>query len=255
MEDQSEEKDALELESARKKRVNLKLSDESQKWLDEFPSDEALLLRQLEAAQEECDLLKLKCLSLRLVDDNGNPTGLEVQEGKTLEEDVDAGRELSEFVKFPLLISHQRAQQASSFKSVSGTPHSTGDEINQWLLDQLLSSSLYVNLLARTYENEYGHIESEDWQLDVLALWYEDGTRKSASEYRVYSSGIATQAPQRSQYSAKTLSNSSDNGSWGIFIRSSSLRATAPGNGAESTRRIQGLFLPINAKVNGSKSV
>jgi hypothetical protein len=256
LEDQAEEKYALEQESARKERVNLRLSDENQKWLDEFPSNEALLLRQLQAAQEEGDSLKMECLSLGFIDDNGNPTGLEVQERKSLEKDVDAGRENSEFVKFPLLMSHQRSKQVSFYKSASGsgTPHS-GDDINQWLLDQLRSSPLYVNLLARTYENEFGHIESEDWQLDVLAFWYKDGTRKSASDYRVYSSGIATQAPQKSQYSAKTLSDSGDSGSLGIFIRSSSLRAASSGTSSEKTRRIQGLLLPINSNTNLSKSL
>jgi hypothetical protein len=42
------------------------------------------------------------------------------------------------------------------------------------MLDKLRSSPLDVNLLARTFESVAGKTRDE-WQLDVLKLWYKDG--------------------------------------------------------------------------------
>jgi hypothetical protein len=77
---------------------------------------------------------------------------------------------------------------------------SAGDNIDQWLLHQLRSSPLDVNFLARTFE-DFGDIGGEKWQFDVLAFWYKDGARNGESHYRVYSSGISTQAPPRAESS------------------------------------------------------
>ena len=264
LEDQAEEKFYLEQEIVRKARVDLRSSEDSQKlledskkWLDEFPSNQALLRNEVETAQRECDEMKQRCLSMGLVDNNGDPTGLEVQECETLEDNMKSGREISVFVKFPRLMSHQRATQNRSLKSASEfkEPRHEGDNINQWLLDQLQSSPLYVNLLARIYEARFGHIESEAWELAVLAFWDEDGTTKLSSDYQAYSSAITTQAPQKSQYSAKTLSDANSRGSWGISIKYPSLRATHTEDGPEKTKITQGSLLPIIYDANYCKSV
>jgi len=83
---------------------------------------------------------------------------------------------------------------------------SAGDHINQWLLHQLRSSPLSVNLLASTFENEFGNIKSELWQLEVLHQWYRDGAIKDASKYRVYSAVTTSEERLRPGFSRSSSS-------------------------------------------------
>jgi hypothetical protein len=63
-----------------------------------------------------------------------------------------------------------------------------------------------VNLLVRTFETEFGHIEGQKWQFGVLKNWYSyrDGANKDESGYRVYSA--ASTSPLCSQSKPSTWS-------------------------------------------------
>jgi hypothetical protein len=221
------------------------------------------LLKEIDKAKAEGERLKQICLEQGLVDEDGNPTDFEKQEQQTFMEEapeVDSGSERSEFVKFPVLLPRPGSKEVQSFrnsrpKAAEEISHSAGDHINQWLLHQLRSSPLDVNLLARTFEAEFGHIKGEEWQFDVLAFWYRDGARKGASAYRVYSSGIATQAPRRSRYSARTLSDASDRYSLRIAIRTSLLQPRSESKSAslESIEPTQQFGVLLPSPIQGPK--
>lgn len=221
-----EEKFALEYEKDSRRGVGLNLAPEDQEYLDNYEDLEANLMKDIDAAAAEAEKLKRLCFEQGLVDEDGNPADFEKQERQTFVQEapeVDAGSERSEFVKYPVLLPRPGSKEVQ-FVNAGPKPaelsNSAGDHINQWLLHQLRSSPLDVNLLSRTFEAETGYTKGEEWQLDVLAFWYKDGAKKGATEYRIYSSGIATQAPRRSRYSTRSLSDTSEHYSLGKAIRS-----------------------------------
>jgi len=247
-----EEKFQLEGERESRALVNLELPLASQTWLDNYEIEEEELLKQLDKAEEEAEQLKQECLMQGLVDEDGNPTDFERQERETFSRDVDAGSEKSEFVKFPNLLPRHGTKQTDfrdSGPKEEEYTDSAGDHINQWLLHQLRSSPLYVSLLASTFESNFGQIERQEWEKEVLALWYKDGARKEAADYHTGSSGTSTPAPDQSQelckfpleggkaeYSRSRLQNS--------FLGSPSLRSISnSGSETEATRKY-GLVVP-----------
>jgi hypothetical protein len=241
---QIEEKFSLEYEKNTRLRVGLELAKDDQEWLDNYDSLEGGLLEEIKEAVAEAERLKHLCIRQGLLDEDGNPTDFEKRERQTfLDEapEVDAGAERSEFVKFPVLLPRPGSKEVQFFNTgpkASELSDSAGDHINQWLLHQLRSSPLDVSLLARTFEDDFGHIKGEKWQFDVLAFWYKDGARKGSSHYRVYSSGVATQAPQRAGNSAKSYSDAGGRLSFGIVISSSLSPAESESN-AESLDSIE----------------
>jgi len=192
--------------------------------LDNYQTAVNALQKSITEAEEEAEELRKLCFSRGLVDEAGRPTEFETQEQQSFVGDVDAGAETSEYVKFPLLLPQPGIQRQMKFDAgpiPEESSYSPGDHINQWLLHQLRSSPLDVNLLARTFEKEFGHIENKNWQSNVLNFWYKDGASEGASDYQVYSSGKLTRAARRSGHSTKSQSDTTGEHSLGVLITSS----------------------------------
>lgn len=186
-----EEKLTLEEERERRGRVNLKLAEADEKWLDNYSETEATMIKQLEEAEREVERLRIQCHSLGLVDEEGDPLDFERLERHTFAADeLEVGIETSGFVKFPLLLSNPRTKEMQLSDphpppdNSRKHPHERqdpSDRVNEWLLQKLRSSPLDVNLLARTSESLFGPIlDMEKWQSDVLKFWYHDGSREAA---------------------------------------------------------------------------
>jgi hypothetical protein len=262
----SEEKLTLEEEKETKEHVNLKLAEADQKWLDNYAEAEIALIKQFEEAQEEAENLRIQCYSLGLVDEDGEPLDFERQERQTFIEDgVDAGTEKSDFVKFPLLLQNPGNKEAQlpdpiilqAENDKEENIHETqdpNDRINHWLLQTLRSSPLDVNLLVRTFESLCGHIiESERWQLDVLQVWYNDGSKEMATQYSRSQSEVVTHSWQKR---AEPQTSLSGRHSIGILVRSSMLRLPNTGEGKAFKVNDYGLLLPSSTvKDSGGKSV
>jgi hypothetical protein len=209
------------------------LGEDEQEWLDNFDSVEAGLLAELKIAEAKAHELKNVCLEAGLIDENGNPTSFETQEKqyfkdeemidkKNCPESFDAPEErkltdlegdnavgakyqVSDFVKFPALLAEHGTKEIQlkdcwHEQQPNELFDSTGDRINQWLLFQLRLSPLCVILLAQIYETlsgtpiKFTENWQNKWQHLVLDYWWKDKAVKSAHHYRVYSSGILTQA-------------------------------------------------------------
>ena len=254
-----EEKESLEYEKDSRQRVGLDLASDDQEWLDNYENAISALQTHITEAEIEAEKLKQLCLARGLVDEAGRPTDFEKQERQTFAGDVDAGSERSEYVKFPLLLPQpgkQRQMQSHGSAPKSEKFSGAGNQINQWILNQLRSSPLDVNLLARTFEKDFGHIERNHWQSDVLAFWYKDGAQNGASEYRVNSSGIATQVPRKSRHSEMSPSNTDRQRSMGVYIPSSSSEhGDTSESGSSESRISDGLLVPSTPGASLSKSI
>lgn len=203
-----DERDLMQSDKETRENVNLSLSPEDQAWLDKSDDLEKQIIKELEAAEAEAEILKQKCLSEGLLDENDEPIDFQtefeshVREAFQEEEEVDPKDQTSEYIKFPILLPHL-GTRSFSFHSSAPTSgqksDSAGDHINQWLLHDLRSSPMSVNLLARTFEDEAGQMENERWQLEVLDHWYRDGAIKDATGYQIYSTGTATEVAQDSK--------------------------------------------------------
>jgi len=146
-------------------------------------------LKDVQEAEDEAEELKQECFVKGLVDEDGEPTDFQTRESVNFVNEVDAGSEMSEYLKFPLLLPQPEVKDLGFYESApkpNEVSNSAGDHINQWLLHQLRTSPLDVNLLASVYTEEGGET-SDEWEVHVLDLWYKDGAIKGASGYRVYS--------------------------------------------------------------------
>lgn len=198
-------------EKATKQKVHRDLAPEDQDFLDTFEAKKRELLDELAREQAEADILKRKCLSQRLIEEDGAPKEFQVREQEAFdnEADLDAGSETSEFVKYPILLPEPGGQKSyvdeSSNLEEEPSQH-LSFMVNKWLFTQLRTTPLEVNLLARTYEWKYGNIQArEKWQLDVLRLWFSDECINNWSG-PLTSSGVDTRAAQKTGH-ASTLSS------------------------------------------------
>jgi hypothetical protein len=253
-----EEKYTLEQEKTTREGVGLLLAEPDQEWLDNYSTTINLLLKELEEAKQEATKLRERCYAQGLVDEEGNPTDFETQERQKFIDDVDAGSETSEYVKFPLLIPNPATQRIefndSGLDPTEDKVEDADDRVNQWLLRQLRSSALDVNLLARTYESRYGTINGEKWQHDVIALWYNDRSKNKDALRRASSSVMAVETPRKGFISYK----SSDEGgarTLAILVRRSRLNPGKSGAGSTATRKSNGVVLPARTKNATSKSI
>jgi hypothetical protein len=258
----SEEKLTLEEEKETRERVDLKLAEPDQKWLDDFAEGETALNEQLQVAVEEAGKLRLQCYSLGLVDEDGEVLDFERQEHKTfIADEVDAGTEKSDFVKFPLLLTNPGNKERllpnpSLPDDTKEDIHETqdpSDRINLWLLQTLRSSPLDVNLLVRTFESMVGQIfEEEKWQNRVLAVWYHDGSKEMAAKYSRSLSEVVTHSRQKTGEQQTSLSGRH---SMGILVHSS--RLPPPKIGYENAIKANGLSVPSSTivKRDGRKSI
>lgn len=250
----SEEKLTLEAEKDRRGRVELKLPEPDQKWLDSYSAAEQTLQKQLEEAEEVSDRLRMQCYALGLIDEEGDPLDFERQERQTfIADEIDAGAEISDFVRFPLLLPYP-GNKDEALPDPSPPPDDTegedmheridpSDRINGWLLEKLRNSPLDVNLLVRTFEQIVGHtIEGERWQFDVLSFWYNDGSKEMAMDSKSLSE-VATQSRHKTGEQPTSLSARSGIPAVGFFVRSSKVGAPKKSDAAVQ-RDEYDLFLP-----------
>jgi hypothetical protein len=216
-----EERYILVEEKAVRQGVGLDLAEPAQKWLDNYSITETLLMNQLKEAELEVADLRQECVSLRLIDEEGNPIDFEAQERGYFVDDVITGKERSEYVKYPLLI----PRPGSRFQLKDPAPHSEeppddlGNLVSKWLLEQLRDSPLDVNLLARISESFLRYINRENWQFDVLTYWYKDSTNEKGSQLPVPSSVNVSFDPQRTQYPSTPSSIKLENHEWGTTFQ------------------------------------
>jgi hypothetical protein len=253
-----EEKSTLEQEKATRQRVNLLLAERDQEWLDNYPNTIDLLLKQLEEAKEEARQMRAQCYARGLVDEEGNPTDFETQERQNFIEDVDAGSETSEYVKFPLLMHNpatQRIELKDSCLNLTEDPvEDAENRVDQWLFHQLRSSALDVNLLARIYQSMYGTIDGEKWQHDVIAFWFKNPSVEKSSLRRISSSVMAIEAPRKGFVSYHSPDERGNHSS-AIFVRSSRLSSGKSAAGSTATRKRYRLFLSAPPNNTITKSV
>jgi hypothetical protein len=259
-----DERLALEEEKERLGRVDKKIADADQHWLDNYAEAEVTLTKQLQEAENEAERLRMRCFTLGLVDEDGEPLEFEEQERKTFPGDeVDPGSEISDFVRFPRLLKNPGStevllpdpvlpEENNNKKKDIQERQDPCDRINYWLLQTLRSSPLDVNLLVRTFESIVGHIlEGEKWQKEVLIFWYRDGSKPMATQYSTSLSEVVTHSRQKTGEQQTSLSGRH---SMGIVMRSLSARPQKKGE--EEVIKINGLILPPSDVVGrgGGKS-
>jgi hypothetical protein len=253
----SDEQLTLEEEKETRERVNRKLAEADQQWLDNYAEAESALRRQLRKAEIEAEKLRMECYSRNLVDEDGEPLDFEDQERRTfVADEVDPGSEISDFVKFPRLLTNPGSKEDllpdplpppddTKGEEVYEKTQDPSDRINSWLLQTLRSSPLDVNLLVRTFESVVGHIlEGEKWQIEVLTFWYDDGSKEMAAKYSRSLSEVVTHSRHKMGEQQASLSGRH---SMGILVRSS--RLSPPKIGDERAIKANGLSVPSSTVV------
>ncbi|KAF4630152.1 hypothetical protein G7Y89_g7990 [Cudoniella acicularis] len=192
------DKEILKEEKEARQNIGLDLDTDDQAWLDNYPSSEAKLREEIETVEKELDIMRRDCFRRGLIDENDEPTNLQSQEKAlfSAEEDINPQDQVSEYVKYPLLLPRpgQKQGKVEELKSIPDAKSDTNtDRINQWLLDQLRNSPLDVMLLASIHELLHGVKIKDHWEMLVLAVWYKDGTF-NASHFRAYPSSLTTHA-------------------------------------------------------------
>jgi hypothetical protein len=216
-----EERYILEDEKAVRQGLGYDLAEPAQKWLDNYSITETLLMNQLEEAELEAANLRQNCFSRGLVDQEGNPTDLESQEQRYFADDVGPEKERSEYVKYPILIPRpgSRLQLKYPVSDSEASPDDSGNLVSHWLLQQLRSSPLDVNLLARISESLFDYINREKWQFDVMKYWYKDSTKTGESQHPITSSLIMSSNPPTSGYPSTLSSIKRENHEWGMSFQ------------------------------------
>ena len=161
-------------------RTSLALNRDDQHWLDVFDPVLDELAEKIQLLEEDLEFKKQDCLSMELLDEDGQPSTFQRREQFYFRGDVNSEGQISDFLKHPLLLllpdEKMTPEHVVGFEPKSNERSDiTMSRINEWMLDRLCSSPLEVNLLARTFEGTVGKKTQDDWQLSVLKLWYEDG--------------------------------------------------------------------------------
>lgn len=199
IEDFWEEKVLLEDIKESHKRVNRSLALEDQAWLDDFPTSEAMLQKDIKALSDEIDLMRRDLQNRRLINDQDEAIDFQGREQIAFINDgLDVQDKVSEYVKYPNLLPKPGYKTELVYGKFDTDADCTTGYINHWLLDKLRGSPLEVNLLASTYEGETGKM-TDTWETSVLSLWHDDGT--NAGKIRVYTTSVATNAPMGSRQS------------------------------------------------------
>lgn len=209
-----DEKAALEAGKVSRERFGRILDPDDQNWLDNADAEYQEITSKILSVEKETERLKRRCLSMNLIDEDGDPTTFQYQEASHFarEKDMNPQDRISEYVKYPLLLPHPPRKKHEENLRYESRPDMESDKdtamtrINEWMLDKLQISPLDVNLLASTFESISGRI-SKDWQFHVLRSWYEDGTTlaipsdgKSAS-LASHNSSMNTRHPEASHSS------------------------------------------------------
>lgn len=179
-----DERAALEAEKLSRQRFKRALDPDDQNWLNEAEAEYHEITSTIHSLEHESENLKQICLSMNLVDEDGEPTTFQHQEASSFAGEKDMGSQdrESEYVKYPLLLPYPPRKKRENNSRYERSPDIESDttttRINEWILDKLRISPLDVNLLARTFESIYGRTP-KDWQIHVLKVWYKDDTTLS----------------------------------------------------------------------------
>jgi hypothetical protein len=173
------EKAALEVERDARLRIGFTLDPDDEVFLEEVDTVLDGLAEKLEHLEREEADMRQECFAWGLVFEDGEPTSFQYQEQLAFnhEEDMrlNTNDHASDYIKYPLLLRHPGVGFNNLFDpKLNKELDETTYRINQWMLLQLRSSPLDVNLLARTFEGIVGKTQ-DDWQTAVLKLWHEDG--------------------------------------------------------------------------------
>lgn len=179
-----DEKENLEEEKKVRHRVNLKLPTEDQEWLDDADRLERELLAQLKTEEDSAEKLRLRCVSIGLLDQETQPTTFKNREQQSFITEFSTTHQSSGFVNFPILIPPPSGLQwrflemdarSTEEQKAEGEMSTTRSRVNLWLLHQLRMSPLEVRLLASVFEDRVGEIQDEEhWQENVLEHWFHD---------------------------------------------------------------------------------
>lgn len=197
LDDCVEQKEALEAEKDSRLRSGLALDPDDQTWLDNSHQEYGILLSKISSLEAEVEAMKRECHKRGLVDEYGDPTTFrEQEEGAFKSEEVLPGNHASGYVKYPLLLPHPGTDQ-DELRDYNPRPDERSDlttnRINSWILSQLRTSALDVNLLASIFECSIGKTNDE-WQFSVLLFWYEDDTAKDNGGLKVHTGSLTTEA-------------------------------------------------------------
>jgi hypothetical protein len=238
----ADERLSLEQQKETLERVDMRLAEADQTWLNNYSETEAALTKQLEDAEAEAERLRIQCFSRGLIDEYGEPLDFEDQERQTFTDELDPGSERSDFVKFPRLLHNPGSKNDllpdpplpsddTKEEDLFRKTQDPSDRINSWLLRTLRSSPLDVNLLSRTFQHTVGLIpEGEEWQIEVLAFWYRDGSKEMAAKYQRSLSEVVTHSRQKTGEQHASLSERR----FGVMLISSS-RLPLPNSEKETT--------------------
>lgn len=183
-----EEKEILEETKETKGKARLKLAKDDQEWLDNFSIARDVINSELEDAEKAAERTRQACLAQGLIDEDGDANDFQTLERNCFTQDqVNNGQEMSDYSKYPRLIPPPGSNDFKVHKSGFGenmtSLHGDRDRLELWLLHQLRSSPLNVNLLVRISELELGYLDSQTWQIDVLTFWYDDDPKQKVPNY------------------------------------------------------------------------
>ncbi|ESZ94920.1 hypothetical protein SBOR_4712 [Sclerotinia borealis F-4128] len=196
IQDVTDEKMGLEQQKETREAYNLTLDSESQSWLDKFDEMISAIFEDLHRTKAEVAVLREECDAHGLLDPDGEPKDLQnlVQFQFQHEEDLNANGNISEYVKFPLLLPFPCSMgNKNEIHDRCSNPDQSSDasngRVNEWMLRILRSSPLHVRLLAACHST-FREVTDGDrgWQLQVLARWYMDETNKRPPELNFHDS-------------------------------------------------------------------
>jgi hypothetical protein len=177
------EKAALEKKIEGRLHADLASDRDDQHWLDGVDTQLDELAEKIQLLEKDLEWEKKECLAMGLVDKDGKPANLRTREQLSFSywaNNVDSGHEISDLVKYPVLLPRPGTNPRRNYEPMPKERlDTTRGRINQWILNQLRSSLLEVNLLTRTFEAWAGEttLRKDDWQAAVLKFWYEDRAR------------------------------------------------------------------------------
>ena len=199
------EKNRLEAEQLRRRRVGLDLSGEDLEFLVGWADTVEPVRKELDEVTKDVERLRKMCVAQGLIDDSGPPTQLPEtrEEQSQISDDHSQSEEDSTQSKAP------QPQKATSNNEASSSPYISyeqdfGDNVNvnSWLLDKLRSSSHEIALLASFVFHEANGTEAKSWQPEVLRLWADDSARLEVPVYNPQRITSSAESPQQDRCKA-----------------------------------------------------
>lgn len=190
-----DERSKLQGELTSRQRVGLKLMAEDQSWLDSSQDLLDELGMEISATEVEESELRQKCLSLGLVDENGDP--IETRASESLEPQATEAE--AEYVQ-PLNTLPPIPTKMTVSSKVVGCDASfdLNERFDRWMLDRLRGSLFEVGVYACCFPKSHPRnpfqLESDIHTQNFEIGWFNDGFTKSALDrVGVYTSSTSSQ--------------------------------------------------------------